>query len=204
MQVTGQADRPPAVKPSAVRPSAMKPGQDLVIAGYIGLRGTSLAAAAREAELLKHFTPQYVKRCQDLSEVFRLPEEAFFRKTGATEYKSLSGGGVMNALWQLFSEYKLGFEIELRDIPILQETVEVCEIFDLNPYRLDSAGCVLLSAENGGDLVRDLRNSDVHGAVIGKVKAGIKRQILNGEIISYLDRPKPDELYKIQLTGGKL
>ena len=110
----------------------------------------------------------------------------------------------MAALWDYFDGFGLGFEIELRLLPIRQETVEVCEVFDVNPYRLQSEGCALLTAPNGGDLVRQLGKMGIQAVVIGKTKAGIKRQIFNGETETYLDRPKPDELYKDQLTGGKL
>ncbi|MEF9954346.1 MAG: AIR synthase-related protein [Clostridium sp.] len=190
-----------SVKPLEGR-EGMRVGQDLVVAGYIGLGGTIAVAKAEETELLKHFTRQFVKRVQGMSDQIQMPSAEFFKEAGAMEYEPLGDGGIMASLWNLFEEYKMGFEIELRSIPILQETVEICEVFDLNPYRLQSAQSVLLTADHGGDLVRYLNQHGVHGVVIGKVEAGIKRQILNGEIRSFLDRPKPDELYKIKLTGG--
>ncbi|MEG1780648.1 MAG: AIR synthase-related protein [Clostridium sp.] len=191
----------PSVKPLEGR-EGMRVGQDLVVAGYIGLGGTIAVAKAEETELLKHFTRQFVKRVQGMSDQIQMPSAELFKEAGAMEYEPLGDGGIMASLWNLFEEYKMGFEIELRSIPILQETVEICEVFDLNPYRLQSAQSVLLTADHGGDLVRYLNQHGVHGVVIGKVEAGIKRQILNGEIRSFLDRPKPDELYKIKLTGG--
>lgn len=176
----------------------MRPGQDIVVAGYVGLFGTAVMAKAGEAELLKHFTGQFVRHCRNAGEAAISEAEEFFMNAGAAEYEPLGEGGIMAALWRLFDEYGLGFEIELRTIPILQETVEVCELFDINPYRLQSEGSILVTADNGGDLLRYLGNKGIHGAVIGKVTAGIKRQILNGETRSFLDRPKPDELYKIR------
>lgn len=186
----------PAMR-SAARREGMKAGQDLVAAGYIALSGTAIAAARREKELRGRFTAQFVRRCQNIREAVRLPGEDFFRKAGAAEYEPSGEGGIMKTLWELFAEYGLGFEIELRALPILQETVEVCELFDMNPYRLHSEGCVLLSADNGGALVKFLEQNGIHAAVIGRVESGIKRQIINGEIRSFLDRPRPDELIKI-------
>lgn len=179
------------------RNGSMKPGQDIVVAGYVGLSGTAVIADQMEDELLKHFTGQFVSRCNYILNAAVIEEAGFFDESGAAEYEPLSEGGIMKALWNLFHAYGLGFEIELRAIPILQETVEVCEIFDINPYRLQSEGCVILTADNGGDLVRYLGMKGIHGAVIGKTAKGIKRQIMNGETHSFLDRPKPDELIKI-------
>ena len=110
----------------------------------------------------------------------------------------------MAALWDYFDAFGLGFEMELRSLPILQETVEVCEVFDVNPYRLHSEGCVLMTAPSGGALTALLRKQGIPAVVIGRTTKSIGRRIYNGEIQTFLDRPKPDELYKIQLTGGKL
>lgn len=184
---------------------SMEPGQDLVAAGYIALKGTSAIAKEREEELKMRFTAQFVRRCQNLYKIrglFQLPGVSaseridVFRDAEASSWCLPGEGGVMAALWDYFDEFSLGFEMELRKLPVLQETVEVCEVFDVNPYRLQSEGCALLTAANGGDLVRELRNKDIHAVVLGKVKAGIKRQIHNGDIRTFLDRPKPDELYK--------
>lgn len=197
---------------------AMEPDQDLVAAGYIALRGTSVIAANCEKELLERFSAQFVKRCQGLYEIrgtFGLPgisasenpnfsAEKVFSQAGAASWCLAGEGGIMAALWDYFDSFGLGFEIELRCLPLLQETVEVCEIFDVNPYRLQSEGCALLTAASGGRLRAELGKRGIQAVVIGRTKKGIKRQIRNGEIVSFLDRPKPDELYKIQLTGGKL
>lgn len=194
----------------------MEAGQDLVAAGYIALKGTSVIAAEREKELLARFTAQFVKRCQSLYEIrglFQLPgisaseitegiatevsAAQVFESSGAGSWCLAGEGGIMTALWDYFDGFGLGFEMELRRLPILQETVEVCEVFDVNPYRLQSEGCALLTAANGGALVSKLEKKGIHAVVLGRTQTGIKRQIYNGGIQTFLDRPKPDELYKV-------
>ena len=194
----------------------MEAGQDLVAAGYIALKGTSVIAAEKEKELLARFTAQFVKRCQSLYEIrglFQLPgisasettegiatevsAAQVFESSGAASWCLAGEGGIMTALWDYFDGFGLGFEMELRRLPILQETVEVCEVFDVNPYRLQSEGCALLTAANGGVLVSKLEKKGIHAVVLGRTQTGIKRQIYNGGIETFLDRPKPDELYKV-------
>ena len=157
----------------------MEAGQDLVAAGYIALKGTSAVATQREKELLQRFTPQFVRRCQNLYEtrgLLKLPGlsasegAGIFRNAGAVSWCFAGEGGIMAALWDYFDEFGLGFEMELRKLPLLQETVEVCEVFDVNPYRLQSEGCALLTAANGGALVRELEKQDIHAVVLGKTQ----------------------------------
>lgn len=88
-------------------------------------------------------------------------------------------------------------EIILRRIPIRQETIEICERYELNPYRLYSKGCYLLAAANGGRLVRQLEEQGIAAKTVGQVNPGIAREIINEQSRGYLERPQPDELWKI-------
>lgn len=192
----------------------MAPDQDVAAAGYIALSGTRRLALLGEARLQKRFTAQFVARCQNIYEARGLwpasgagclaAPASVFQKAGAASWWMAGEGGIMAALWNYFDAFSMGFEIELRKLPLLQETVEVCEVFEVNPYRLQSEGCALLTAENGGLLVKNLEKQGIPAAVIGRTRKSIGRRIQNGEICTFLDRPKPDELYKIQLTGGNI
>ncbi len=184
------------------RPGFLKPGQDLIVAGSIGLTGATAAARAGEKALRERFSASYADRLLSLdreAESFmqKRLEGEFFREAGVTEAEPAEDGGIMNSLWNLLEAHGLGCTIELRAIPIRQETVEVCEVFDLNPYRLSSGGCLLMAADNGLTALNALRKRGVEGAVIGKAEKGIARRILNGETETFLDRPKPDEIEKI-------
>ena len=114
---------------------------------------------------------------------------------GVTDIQKAGEGGVLAALWELAADHRAGFHVWLRDIPILQESIELCETFDLNPYRLHSGGSCLAVADNGLDIVRHLTRQNIWAAVIGKVEPGISRLIDTGEGVSFLERPKRDELY---------
>ena len=91
----------------------------------------------------------------------------------------------------------MGLDVDLKKIPIRQETVEVCEQFGLNPYLLMSSGAMLIGTEQGEILVRKLQEAGIPGTVIGQAVEGSSRILRNGEEIRYLDRPQSDELYKI-------
>ena len=104
----------------------------------------------------------------------------------------------MAALWHFFDGFGLGFEMDLRKLPIRQETVEVCEVFDLNPYRLQSQGCILLTASSGPKLLKNLEREGIPAALIGRTRTAIGREIYSGEVHSFLDRPKPDEIDKMK------
>jgi len=176
----------------------LSPGQDLVVAGYAGLAGMVILVRKRLRELSDWFSDEYLK---EMDECLRLMVQdyagSFWRELGAVEWESAGEGGILKAIWDLSGAYEMGVEFFLRKIPIRQETIEVCERLELNPYRLYSAGCVLLAADNGGKLVDKLEKYNIPGQVIGRVNTGIAREVIVQDGRGFLERPQPDEIWKL-------
>ncbi|MCI5621145.1 MAG: AIR synthase-related protein, partial [Lachnospiraceae bacterium] len=91
----------------------------------------------------------------------------------------------------------VGLEIDLKKIPIRQETVEVCEYFHINPYRLISSGCMLMAAADGNRLVMELKKAGIEAAVIGKATDSNDRVLINEDERRFLEQPQTDELYQV-------
>ena len=172
-------------------------GQDLVVAGYAGLAGTVKLAEAKEEELSRWFSNEYMEAIAGCSRYLLREENGFWRDCGAAEWEPAGDGGILTAIWNLTGAYETGVEFYLRQIPIRQETVEVCERLELNPYRLYSQGCVLLTADNGGQLVRALAAKNISAQVMGRVNKGIAREMIVQEGRGFLERPQPDEITKV-------
>ena len=180
----------------------VRPGQDLVVAGYAGLSGTVETVKNKREELYQWFSRDYVDRILDSGNMELEGDLEKWKEFGASECEPAGEGGILKALWDLSGAYMTGIRFSLLEIPVKQETIEICERYDLNPYRLFSTGCLLFSADNGGDLVHALKEQGIHAAVIGKVMGGIKRIIDHGESVGYLYRPSEDELYKVLSPKG--
>lgn len=174
----------------------LQAGQDLVVAGYAGLAGTIKLAEAAKEELSRWFSDEYMEEIADAAPLDPVSPE-FWRSCGAAEWEPAGEGGILTAIWNLTGAYETGVEFYLRQIPMRQETVEVCERLELNPYRLYSLGCVLLTADNGGQLVRILAENHIPAQVIGRVNKGIAREMIVQEGRGFLERPQPDEITKV-------
>lgn len=172
----------------------MEPGQDLVIAGYAGQEGASRIIREKRKELLEHFSAAFLEIQEDIRLSSSLED---WKRFGVTECEPAGEGGILNALWNLSGAYDVGIGFWLRRIPVRQQTVEICEYYDLNPYRLLSGSCMLLVCGNGSQAVRHMRQEGIPAEVIGVVNRGIKREIFNGEGQGFLERPQRDEIYKV-------
>ncbi len=181
-----------------VTTSGARAGQDILVTKWIGIEGTSIIAKEKEEELRNRFSGAFVERAKGFDTYLSvLPEAALAAEFGISAMHDVTEGGIYGALWEMAEASGIGLEIDLKAIPIRQETVEICEYFGLNPYYLISSGCMLMAGDRGHDLVRELEKAKIPAAVIGKAVEGKTRRILNGEEEAYLERPRTDELYRI-------
>ena len=178
--------------------ASVKPGQDILITKWIGLEGTSVAAKEKEEELLKKFAPSFVETAKDFDQYLSVvPEAKIARDWSISAMHDITEGGVFGALWEMGSGSGVGLDIDLKKIPIRQETVEICEVLGLNPYILMSSGSMMIAADDGYGLAEKLKQAGIPAAVVGKATEGKDRILRNGEDTRYLDKPQSDELYKI-------
>lgn len=181
-----------------VRTGGLKPGQGLVLTKWAGIEGTSILAAERE-ELLKHrLYRELVDTAKGFSDWLSVvPDARIAMEVGVSAMHDVTEGGVFGALWEMASASGVGVEVDLKKIPIRQETVEICEVFDINPYMLMSSGAMLIGTDHADLLVDKLKGAGIHAAVIGYATEGSSRIVTNGEERRYLEPPKPDELYRV-------
>lgn len=195
VSVTGVAK---AKKGQLVTTAGARPGMDIVVTKWIGLEGTTILSKEKEAELKKHFPEEFVDTAISFEQYLSvIPEAAVAVKSGVGAMHDVTEGGIFGALWEMAEASDVGLEIDLKKIPIRQETIEVCEYFDVNPYGLISSGSMLMAAEDGEKLVDRLARAGIPASVVGKAVAGNDRVILRDGERRFLEPPKTDELYKV-------
>ena len=187
-----------AKKGRLISTAAARPGMDVIVTKWIGLEGTSIIAKEKETELLTRYPKALVDAAKGFDRYLSvLPEAATAVKSGVSAMHDVTEGGIFGALWEMAESAGVGLEIDLKKIPIRQETVEVCEFFDVNPYELISSGSMLMAASDGNGLVRALEAEGIPAVCIGKVTDGNDRVIVSGEERRFLEPPKTDELYRV-------
>lgn len=185
-------------KEAVISVKKVKPGQDVVVSKWIGLEGTSVLAREKEEALLTKYPVRFMEEAKEFDRFLSIvPEAATAGKSGVCAMHSVQEGGIFGALWEMAEGAGVGLEIDLKRIPVRQETIEVCEFFELNPYELASGGCLLMTADNGYDLVRALEEKHIPATVIGKTTDNNDRVVINEEERRFLEPAKTDEIYKV-------
>lgn len=173
------------------------PGQQVIMTKWIGIGGIQKIIDEKKEELLKRFSQDVLDKAYADRETLLIAKEAELAKqAGVTAMTDVSDGGIFAALWNFAQAAGVGLDIDFRSIPVCQEIIEICELYDINPYKLNSTGCLLMTVEYGCDIIDILNSHGISASVIGQTTAGNDKIIRNLDEVRFLDVPEPDEVYK--------
>ena len=156
----------------------IKPGEAIIVIGNIALKGTMIIAESSTAKLQTRYNEDFIERAKSCFAEEKNPD-AVLQYLEEGMYRRAERGGIFRALWELVKDHPVGFEVDILDIPIRQETIEVCNFFDLNPYGLLSEKCLVMISGTPRLCIKNLRNAGFTASIIGEITAG------NNKIINY-------------------
>lgn len=172
-------------------------GQDIIITKWIGLEGTADLAARNQEGLLTRYPAYLVEEAAAFDRYYSiLPEAATAVKSGGCTMHDASEGGIFAGLWEMAEGAGVGLTIDMKKLPLRQETVEVCEYCNVNPYELRSGGSLIIASAEGTAVVEALAAEGIPATIVGRFTDSNDRLILNEDEVRYMDRPRRDEIYK--------
>jgi len=172
-------------------------GSDLVMTKSAGLAGAALLAKKYREELHERYTYAFIdKAVARMTEVSVLPENRVVKELGVRHMHDVAEGGVFGAVWELCERLHAGVELDLKKIPIYQETVEISEYFDINPYQLKGDGALLFLTHDSATVIRALKEQGIAASVIGRMTDGNDRILINEEETRFLEPNRVDEYEK--------
>lgn len=153
-------------------------GMDIVMSGNAGCLGSVQLAYEHRAGLYERYSRSYIDNIFKLEDMLALKTEPDIAYECGTVYGyNVGSGGVYCALWDMADSLNIGIDISHDHIPIVQETIEVCEFAGVNPYLIDGTGAALFITNNGQILSDRLYEAGYEAAVIGKVTDGRDRTV---------------------------
>lgn len=165
--------------------------KDIVMCGQTGVGGTLQLYYDNQKELFERYSESYlrsVERMEELLLLGRLVDIAF--ENGCVYAHDISRGGVFAALWEMGDALKCGLEVCHDDIPILQETIEICEHTGDNPYMIDGCGSALFVAPDGKLLADKLYEAGYEASVIGHLTENSDRVVVHDDERRFLTPPR--------------
>ena len=172
---------------------------DIVMTKWMAISGTSIIARDKKEELVTKLPAYYIEDAAQLGQFTDISSEAAsaVKPAGTVAMHDVAAGGIFTALWELCEKMGLGCKVDLNRIPVRQETIEVCEFYDINPYRLRGDGSLLIATTNGDKLVEELIGKGILATIIGHTTECIDRTVIRDEEIRFLEPANGDEIVKV-------
>lgn len=175
----------------------LQPGDELVAVGAIALACTEQLMREQDPFLRTHFSPSFLREAGALREKFGttdpVKESALWKAAnanGANACVEIGEDGFLAALWKIAEVSQVGLHADLRKIPIRQETIEICECFDVNPYEAPSGSAFLAGFTHAHAFLEECEREGIPACLIGTTNAGNDRLLYSGDTCRYLDRPR--------------
>ena len=186
-----------------VTSSGAKPGNKIILTKSVGLEGTAILATEFQKSLNRRIDRRALKRAIKFLHSISVVKDALIamKVGGVTAMHDPTEGGLLNAIWEIAEASGVGLEILNSNIPVAEETEEICRILEIDYLRLMSSGALLICCESKktDQILRSLERNKISASIIGEIismKEG--RYLLKNDGKKIRIKPQAqDELYKV-------
>ncbi|MBN2569593.1 MAG: AIR synthase family protein [Deltaproteobacteria bacterium] len=193
------------VKKTDLKPtSAARVGDDLIITKSAAIEATSLIAREKEKELKVKFPEDLIERAKNFlfDPGISVVHDASVLK-GLNEVHALhdpTEGGVTTGIFEMAQASNLGVEVFHDAIPVREETMVLCDFYNINPLGTFASGALLISISPSAtdSVIERLSLEGIPAARIGVMVSLEKgRTLIKGVKALPLPVYHQDELSKI-------
>ncbi len=184
-----------------IKTSDAKPNDYLVLIKEPALEGTSIIATDfRETLLKKGVKKETIIRAEKFIYEISIVKEALLIKDLVSAMHDATEGGILGAIAEVVYSSGTKFVLDEAVIKFRKETIEICNAVGINPFKLISSGCFIVSVpeKNLDELEERLRKKNINYTILGKLEEGegfyFKRK--NGSM-ERIDRYVEEEIYKL-------
>jgi len=183
-----------------------KEGDAILMTKTAGIEGTSILSRLFKDKMDKIDNELLNEASLLISQISIVKESmAIFSTGGINAMHDPTEGGILGGLYEMSVSSKIGFKINIKDIPVARSTSAVCSNLNIDPLKLAGSGALLAAVKpEYVDLVmKKLENVGVQGTIIGRFKGKTRELIRNNGSIEEAEIPISDELWHLvadQLT----
>lgn len=181
---------------------------NILLVGYIALEATGNLIKNERSLLLKRFSDRFLNSSLKMTDKYFLSRDDVLKAVKESGFNvsdddvtELLSTGIFGSLWEYAKKHGCGLFIELPDISVKQESIEILEYVDANPYTYPSKGAFLIRSDKAYEIADALLGKGMEAKVIGYENDTKDRVVNNGGEIRYLT--PIDRLLKDEQGKGK-
>ncbi len=180
-------------KNGAISPRGMREGDYLIMTKHAGLEGANIIADCVE-DIHNILTDDEIACAHAFAAQTNVVKEGLYAAdNGATAMHDATEGGILGASWELSDASGVGLVIDKDAIAVHPVTEKLCAAVGIDPLRLISSGCMLITCPNGKEMVEGLQSIGIDARIIGRA-LGEGVRLTDGTVV---EPPDADEIYKV-------
>lgn len=144
----------------------------IYMTGFAGAYGTYRMALDNVPLLRSDFPGSFSDHLIESAERYLKETEEASVRSESEQVFAAGPGGLENLFYKLSIGYGIKISVDLFSIPVRQETVELCELFGCNPYRMDSTGVYICISDDPAEVPDDFFKSPAASVIIGRTADG--------------------------------
>jgi len=187
------------LKDKVISAGGARPGDRIIMTKNLALEGTAIIANDWEDRLRKDLGNDLLEEAKSMmNDISVVKEGVVAGEMGASGMHDITEGGLLGAVWEMCEASSVGALLYKDKVFIAHSTEKICNYFSIDPFRLISSGCMLITiAETKAEsLVKVLESHGIRASVIGEITK-TARYMRDGENFIPIEAPQSDELYKI-------
>lgn len=178
-----------------------KAGNELILTKSVGIEGTAILATDRSTQLRPKIGRVTLNSAADFFRHISIVKEALlsFQTGYVRAMHDPTEGGVAGGLHELADASNVGFRVYEEEIAVAQETLDICEFYQIDPFQLIASGSLLIAVEGNSayEVVQLMQLEKIAAAVIGETLPSPQKRLLVKKDGSekQLARPVSDHLW---------
>lgn len=161
---------------------------EIVVVNEVSMLGTNMLIDKYSESLQNDFSQSFLDTAKVPTDRYSIEKaidviksEDLANECDIAYIHDVSDGGIYRCLWQVGELLNKGLTVDNKLIPIHQQTIEICESLDKNPYMIDGTGAAVVVCKNGEKLVSVLEQNGIVASVVGKLTEDKERKVYFAE-----------------------
>jgi hydrogenase expression/formation protein HypE len=175
-------------------PRKINVGDVMLCVDWCAKEGIGIIASEGYDKLLKHFDGQQLDKLKQLGEKISVVDDALQinKKYLPGLMHDATEGGILGAAYETIVPEGFGLELFEEKIPFTKETIEVCNLLEINSLRLISSGTLLVvTSREKAEKIKKETTTTRPIEIIGEITSKTKGVTLDGVKI---EPPGPDAI----------
>lgn len=186
-------------------------GDDLIATKSAGIEATSILARTFPRTVEKHLGRDILESARSLLKKISVVQDALtassvgLRDDGVTAMHDVTEGGILSAVLEMAAASRLGVVVDSDSIPVMDEVLEVCRLFRIDPRFALGQGSLIVASRPGQTqkVLKGLRRKGIPASIIGRLTKNRRSLIKVNGRMQRLTYPREDPYWRAYWNGVK-